>query len=80
MERRRQLPQRHHPRVVIVLAGFVVHTKTTLGDEHFAVTTASGPLHEALTDPDNLLAQYYGLPAESIILIKTDVSGSWIKV
>jgi hypothetical protein len=63
-----------------MLVGFVVHTRATSGDAQFAVTTASGPLHEALTDRENPLAQHFGLPAESVILVKTEVSGAWFKV
>ena len=62
-----------------MLAGCVVHTKTQLGDERFAVTTASGPLREALTDPDDPLAQRFGLPPHTIVLMKGEVSGDWFR-
>ena len=62
------------------MVGFVVHTKTKIGKENFAVTTASGPLREALTDFEDPLAQHYGLPPHSVILLKSEFSGNWVKI
>lgn len=62
-----------------MLTGFVVHTKATHGEERFAVTTASGPLREALTDHDDPLAQHYGLPRQTLILLKIETKDTWIR-
>jgi len=62
-----------------VLTGFVVHTKAQVGEERFAVTTASGPLREALTDPDEPLAQHFGLPPNSIVLFESKDPGTWFR-
>ena len=61
------------------MVGFVVHTKAKIGGEDFAVTTASGLLREALTDPEDPLAKHYGLPPNSVILLKSQMSGTWLK-
>ena len=63
-----------------MLAGFVVHTKAELGRESFTVTTASGPLRDALTDPTDPLAQQFGLPSKTVVLIETGVRGIWAEV
>jgi hypothetical protein len=62
-----------------MLAGLVVHTKAELGRESFTVTTASGPLRDALTDPNDPLAQHFGLPAQTVVLFETGVRGVWSK-
>ena len=79
MGRRPQLLHGRRTRVLVMLAGFVVHTKAVLGCDRFTVTTASGPLRDVLTDPDNPLAQHFGLPSQTVVLFETGVRGIWSK-
>ncbi len=60
-----------------MLAGFVVHTKAKIGLQRLTITTASGPLRQELTDPENPLAQHFGLPPETTVLFETSVRGVW---
>ena len=77
MGRPARLATGRRARVVGMLAGMVVHTKANFGCEQLNITTASGPLRNELTDPDNPLAQHFRLPPDTTVLYETGVPGVW---